>query len=106
MLLFIYIGLPAPTNVRAALLTSRSIQVTWTPSSSPDVTSYLISYTTIASYTMGGRVMVSDNRATSDILNNLEEGTTYTITVQATASNNIMSGNSNAVTVTTYTTGK
>ena len=106
MLLFMYIGLPAPTNVRATLLTPRSILVTWTPSSSPDVTDYLISYTTIASYTGGESVMVSGSSATSGTLNNLEEGTTYTITVQATASNNIRSGNSNEVTVTTYTAGK
>ena len=88
------------------MLAPRSLQVTWTPSSSPDVTGYLISYTTTASYTSGGSVMVNSNSATSGTLNNLEEGTTYTITVQATASNNIMSGNSNAATVTTYTTGK
>ena len=50
--------------------------------------------------------MVSGNSATSGILNNLEEGTTYTITVQATASNHKRSNNSNEVTVTTYTACK
>ena len=90
----------------ARALTTRSVQVTWTLSSSPNVTGYLISYTTDASYISDGSVMVSGNSATSGTLNNLEEGTTYTITVQATTSNNIMSGNSNAVTVTTYTAGK
>ena len=104
MLLCMYIGLSAPTNVRATLLTPHSIQVTWTPSSSPDVTDYLISYTTTASYTSGGNMLVGNTN--SGILINLEEGTTYIITVQATASNNIRSNNSNAVTVTTYTAGK
>ena len=105
MILFMYIGLPAPTNARATMLTPRSIQVTWTPSSSPDVTSYLISYTTTASYTSDGSVMVSGNSAASGTLNNLEEGTTYTITVQSSSSG-VLSGNSNAETVTTYTDGK
>ena len=86
----------------------RSVQVTWTLSTSPDVTGYLISYTTDASYiSMNNRscsMPVGNTR--SGILNNLEEGTTYTITVQAIYSDIIMSGNSNEVTITTYTTGK
>ena len=97
-----------PTDVRATVLAPRSIQVTWTLSSSSDVTSYLILYTTTASYiSMNNRnqsMPVDDT--TSGILTDLEEGTTYTITVQAIASNNIRSNNSNAVTVTTYTAGK
>ena len=91
-----------PTNVRATVLTSRSVKVTWTVSSSLDVTGYIISYTTTASYTSGGSVTAS---ATSHNLTNLEEATTYTITVQATTSDNRMSVNSNAVSVTTYTDG-
>ena len=49
---------------------------------------------------------VSGGSTTSHTLTNLEEGTTYTITVQATTSDNRMSVNSNAVSVTTYTDGK
>ena len=94
-----------PTNVRATVLTPRSVEVTWTLSSSSDVTGYLISYTTTASYTSGGSMMVSGNSATRGTLNNLEENTLYTITVQATVSNG-MSANSTAVSVTTYTDGK
>ena len=94
-----------PTNVRATVLTPRSVEVTWIPSSSSDVTGYLISYTTTAPYASGGSMMVSDSSATSGTRMNLEEGTLYTITVQAT-SNNGMSGNSNVVSVTTYTDGK
>ena len=87
------------------MLTPRSAEVTWTVSSSPDVTGYIISYTTTAEYTSGENVAV--NRCVTRItLNNLEEGTTYAITVQATISDNRMSGNSNAVSVTTYTDGK
>ena len=103
-----YIGLLAPTKVRATMLTPRSVEVTWTPSLSSGVTGYLISYTTDASYiglSNRSRSMTIDN-TTTGTLTDLEEGTTYSITVQATARNNLKSGNSNAETVTTQTIGK
>ena len=95
-----------PTNVRATVVTSRSIQITWEPSSSSGVTGYLISYTTTASYASGGSVPVNDGSTTSSTLTNLEEDTLYTITVQATTSDNRMSANSNEVSVRTCTDGK
>ena len=103
-----YIGLSPPTNVNVPLLTPRSIQVTWTLSLSPEATGYLISYTTTASYiSMNDRSgSIPVGNTTSGTLNNLEEGTTYTITVRATDSNNRSSGSSNTVTITTYTAGK
>ena len=88
----------------ATVLTPRSVEVTWTLSSSSGVTGYLISYTTTASYTSGGSMTVIGGSTASHALNNLEEGTLYTITVQAT-SNNGMSVNSDAVSVTTSTAG-
>ena len=96
-----------PTNVTATVVTSRSIQITWKPSLSPNITGYLISYTTTPSYTSGGSgsVTVNDGSTTSGTLTNLEEYTLYTITVQAT-SDNRMSANSNEVSVRTYTDGK
>ena len=100
------VGVLPPTNVRATELTSRSIQITWSPSPSDDVTGYLISYTTTASYTSGGNVTVNGGSTTSGTLTNLEEDTLYTITVQATTSDNRMSANSNEVSVRTYTDGK
>ena len=102
--LFIY-SVEPPTNVRATVLTSRSVEVTWTVSSSRDFTGYLISYTTTAEYTSGGSITVNDSSTTSHILSNLEENTLYTITVQAN-SNNGTSINSDPVSVTTYTDGK
>ena len=102
----IYVGVLPPTDVRATVVTSRSIQITWEPSSSDDVTGYLISYTTTASYTSGGSVTVDGSSTTSDTLTNLEEYTLYTITVQSTTSDNIMSANSDEVSVRTYTGGK
>ena len=105
-----YIGPPSPpTNVRATVLTPRSVEVTWTLSSSPNVTGYIISYTTTAEYIdmniRSNSVTISSNSATSHILNNLEEGTLYTIGVQATTNDGRMSGNI-VVSVTTYTDGK
>ena len=86
------------------MLTPRSVVVTWTVSSSTDVTGYNISYTTTASYTSGGSERVNQRTTTRGTLNNLEEGTTYTITVQAIS--NSGNANSDAVSVTTYTDGK
>ena len=99
------IDLP-PTDVRAAVVTSRSIQVTWKPSSSSDVTGYLISYTTTASYTSGGRVTVEGGSTTNGILTNLEENTLYTITVQANTGDYVTSFHSDEVSVRTYADGK
>ena len=102
--LFTYtVTIQPPTNVRATVLTPRNVEVTWTMSSSPDVTGYIISYTTTASYTSGGNMMVSGS-TTSHNLTNLEEATTYNITVQATS--NSGNANSDPVSVTTYTDGK
>ena len=105
-LLLFYVGVEPPTSVRTTVVTSSSIQITWDPSSSSDVTGYLISYTTTASYTSGGNVTVNGGSTTSGTLTNLEEDTLYTITVQATTSDNRMSANSNEVSVKTYTDGK
>jgi len=85
--------------------TPRSIEVTWDQFPSPVATGYLISYTTIASYTSGGSVMVTGRSTTSVTLTNLEENTPYTITVQ-TNSNSTLSVSSDPVSVTTWTDGK
>ena len=104
---FIYVDVEPPTNVRATVVTSHSVRITWEPSSSSDVTGYLILYTTTASY------IDSSNRSrsitvatTSGTLTNLEEDTFYTITVQATTNDNRMSANSDEVSVRTYIDGK
>ena len=88
------------------MLTPHSIEVTWDQSSSPGVTGYLISYTTTASYTSGGSVTVNGGSTTSGTLTNLEENTLYTITVQASTNDGIMSANSSEVAITTYADGK
>ena len=105
---FICVDVPPPTDVTPIAVTSRSIQITWKPSSSDDVTitGYLISYTTTASYASNGRVTVNGGSAMSYNITSLEEDTLYTITVQATTSDNRMSASSNEVSVRTYTDGK
>ena len=106
----ISVGLPPPTNVTVTVLTPRSVEVTWTVSSSTDVTGYIISYTTTAEdIDVNNRsvsIVISDNSATtSHTFNNLEEDTLYTIGVRATTDDGRMSGNI-VVSVTTYTDGK
>ena len=103
-IVIIHVGVEPPTIVSVIVSTPRSVEVTWDPSPSPGITSYLISYTTNASNTSGGSMSV-DGTTTSHTLTNLEEGTFYTITVQATNSSGT-SANSNEVSVTTYTDGK
>ena len=88
--------------VSARVLSPQSIEVTWDPSTSPDITGYHISYDTTAS---SGSEMVNDGSATSSAFTNLEENTLYTITVQALRSNE-MSGNSNEASAMTLTAGK
>ena len=101
-----HLEIRAPINVTAVVLTPHNVEVTWDQSLSTDVTGYLISYTTTASYTSGGSVMVDGIDNTSYTLTNLEEDTLYTITVQTTADDIRISPYSIAVTVTTNTDGK
>ena len=86
------------------MLTPRTIEITWDQSTFPDVTGYLISYITNASYTRGGNETVNSS-TTNFILNNLEEDTPYTITIQ-TIYNITFSTNSDEVLVTTYSDSK
>ncbi|XP_065903762.1 protein sidekick-1-like [Dysidea avara] len=95
-----------PGNIRATVTSPHSVEVTWDQLPSANVTGYLISYTTTASYisisSRSGSVMVTGRSTTSVILTNLEEDTPYTITVQ-TVSSGTLSGNSDVVSVTTWT---
>ena len=91
-----------PTNIRATVLTPRSVEVTWEESSSTNVTGYLISYSTTASYASGGNVTVDGGNSTSHIITSLEENTLYIIMVQAIKYGAI-SSKSNEVSITTYT---
>ena len=94
-----------PTNVSQIAVTSRSIEITWEPSLSTNVIGYLISYTTSASYADGGSVTVNNTDIRSHTLTDLEEDTSYTITMQATSDEG-KSANSSEVLVRTYTDSK
>ena len=102
----IYVAIQPPTNVIAIVLSPHEVEVTWVPSLSNEVTGYLISYTTTAPYTSSGSVMVNGHDTTSVNFENLEEGTPYTITVQATTSEDDRRSNVVRLEVTTYTDGK
>ena len=100
----------APTNVMATVLSPRSVRITWNPSHPlTNVTSYIIHYITNVSYTDSGNMTVDGINTTSGTLTDLEENTPYTITVQAVSSRGgmiLLSGNSNEVSLITYTDGK
>ena len=97
---------PKYYNVRATALASHSVEVIWKVSSTSVIIGYLISYATNASYASSGSVTVNGGSTPSHTLNNLEEDTLYTITVQATTGDNTMCANSNEVSARTYTDGK
>ena len=98
---FLYVGLPAPNNVRATAISHSSIEVTWDQLS--DATEYTISYSTTASHISGGSVTV---KGTSGTLSGLEESTPYVITVQAMTGDNRKSAVSSKVSVITHAAGK
>ena len=102
----ICVGVLPPTMALVNVLTPRTVEVTWMASPTLNVTGYHISYTTTASYAVNESVTVDSGSTTSHTLTNLEEDTLYTITVQATTSDNRLSANSNEVSVRTYTDGK
>ena len=92
-----HIGLPAPTNVKATVLTPNSVEVTW--DQSPDVTGYLISCTSPASYAGDKSVTVNGGDATSHTLTNLVENTPYDITVQSITKDGRKSDHSTEVSI-------
>ena len=102
--ILIYVGLPAPTNVRATVLSHCSVEVTWDELS--DATEYIISYSTTASNINDGNVTVKGGSTTCHTLTNLEGNTPYIITVQATASDSRKSALSSEVSLVTHAAGK
>ena len=86
------------------MLSRSSIEVTWDELSG--AIGYLVLYTTNVSYVSGDSVRVIGSANTSYILNNLEEGTSYIITVQYVNNDDRLSDESIEMSVTTYTDGK
>ena len=91
------------------MLTATSVLVMWDQSTSTNVTGYLISYSTDASYISESdrmrSVMVAGRSTASVTLINLEENTPYTITVQSESSVDGLDAPSDVVSVTTLTDG-
>ena len=100
----IHVGLPAPSNVTATVISHSSVEVTWDQLS--DATEYIISYSTTASHISGGSVTVKGGSTTSVMFKNLEGSTPYVISVQATASDGRKSAVSSEVSVITHAAGK
>ena len=100
----INVGLPAPTNVTATVLTPNNVEVTW--DQSPDVTGYLVSCTSTATYAGAKNVIVNGSDTTSQILTNLVENTPYVITVQGLTKDGVNSDHSPDLSVITNKAGK
>ena len=102
--MYLHIGISAPTNVKAMVLTPGSVKVTWDQLCG--VTGYLISCTSPAPYAGNKNVIVNDYDTTSHTLTNLVENTPYVITVQGLTKDGSKSPCSNEVSFTTSTAGK
>ena len=96
--------MPAPTNVKAEVLTPNNVEVTWDHLS--ETTGYLVSCTSSASYAGGKNVVVHGGDTTSHMLTNLVENTPYDITVQGFSKDGRQSDPSNKASITTQKTGK
>ena len=97
----IHVGLPAPNNVRATVISHSSVKITWDKLS--DATKYIISYSTTTSHISGGSVTV---KGTSSTLCGLVENTSYAITVQAITGDSRKNAVSSEVSVKTQAAGK
>ena len=86
------------------MLTPNSVEVTWDQSS--DVTGYLISCTSPASYAGNKNVIENGGDNLSHIFTDLVENTPYIITVQGLTRDGSKSLCSNEVSIKTSTTGK
>ena len=98
-----------PSNVRATVLTPRSIRVSWDEVTAADITGYRILYTTTAGYispsSRSEMVTVDDSVITSITFTGLEEATLYSVSVESRIGTEF-SIPSDVVPVTTWTDGK
>ena len=96
--------MPAPTNVKATVLTPNSVEVTW--DHLLEATGYLISCTSPASYAGGKSVIVNGGDNTSHTIAKLVENTPYDITVRGLTGDGRKSLCSKKTSVKTSTAGK
>ena len=104
LFIYVHVDLPAPTNVKATVLTPNSVEVTWDQPFG--VTGYLISCTSLVSYAGNKNVMVNGGDKTSHTFTDLVENTPYNITLQSLTRNGRESEHSNLVSIKTATAGK
>lgn len=105
LLLDLFVGVDPPNNVKAIVLAPKVIEVSWDPFTSKEITGYLIKYSTTAVYAKGSNVTMYGHNVSKSLLENLEEDTLYSITIQS-VSNNEVSGPSNVVSAITWTSSK
>ena len=86
------------------MVTPSSIQVTW--DQLPNVTGYLVSYTTTASYAGGKSVIVNGGDTTSHTITKLVENTPYDITVLGLTKDGRKSEHSTEISITTQKAGQ
>lgn len=98
-----FLGPTVPTNVRATTLGSRSIRVSWTPSSF-GATGYRIT-TYLQSFDFVGTVEVSGGSRSSADITDLEENTGYRFSVRAFGNNNAQTRAVGDAMATTLTAG-
>ena len=97
----LFVGLSAPNNVKATVLSHSCVEVTWDQLS--NITEYIIFYSTTASHTSGGSVTV---KGTSGTLSGLVDNTPYAITVQAMSGDSRKNAVSSEVSIITHAAGK
>lgn len=100
-----FTGVDPPNNVKVTVLEPRIIQVSWDPFTSQEVTGYLITYTTTVVYTTGRNVTIDGRNVSKFLLRDLEEDTSYNITVQSVSEDKV-SGPSKMMSLITWTSGK
>ena len=99
---YVHIVFPAPLNLLASNVNSRSLELSWDP---PDLSSTEVTLTGYSVFCNSSQVGLSVSASTTNrVVNNLIPYTTYTCTVDANFGSNI--GQSNPITKTTLEEGK
>ena len=100
-----FVGIDPPNNVKVTVLTPNTIEVSWDPILSEEVSGYYITYNTSAAYVSGNNITIHGYNVSKALLNSLEEDTSYNIHVQSISENKV-STPSNMVSASTWTAGK
>jgi hypothetical protein len=91
----------APTNLITTSNTGTTVDLRWNPSTSPDVTDYLVFHNGQQLTTVGRAVYTPETQTVTAQVYNLIPGTTYNFSVKALGKSGVLSDAGNSVTVTT-----